>query len=169
MKKYKNRFYFCCDICDISLKRYFNIIKNKKDNLRYFIFKETITKIDGEITDEMILQGRDLSLYEKADANKECRTYTCSEKKQREFVWSHWQNKKRGYISSSISGIDFHNTEHIFIEPNEKGEWLIIWKMVRNDIFGNEIIETLGIISVNKNGRNKLEFKDKNGETLQTL
>jgi hypothetical protein len=46
--------------------------------------------------------------------------------------------------------------------------------MARNhSIFGNDILETLGIVSVeqvkSKNGRFKLEFKNKDGEILQTL
>jgi hypothetical protein len=132
-----------------------------------------IIKIDGDITDEIILQGRDLSLYKQTNTSK-CGTYNCTERKMREFIWEHWKNKKQGYISSPIWGIDVTITKHIFIEPNEQGKWIVNWKMARNhSIFGNDILETLGIVSVeqvkSKNGRFKLEFKNKDGEILQTL
>lgn len=149
------------------------LISKSEESGRFINPSETITTIKGEITDEIILQGRDLSLYDKADTNK-CSTQTCRDKKMREFVWQHWKNKKRGYVFERRQGIDLSVTTHIFIEPNEQGEWIITWKVATNHaVLGNDISETLGIVSVkqilSKNGRFKLELKNKNGETLQTL
>lgn len=149
------------------------LIAKSEESGRFLNPNETITTIEGEITDEMILQHRDLSLYEKSNTSK-CGTYNCIERKQREFVWEHWKNKKRGYIKSFTQGIDFSYSTHIFIEPNEQGEWIVRWKTATNHaVLGNSIAEILEIVSVKqiklKKGKILLELRNKEGKKLITL
>lgn len=149
------------------------LIAKSEESGRFTNPNKTITTIKGEITDEMILQGRDLSIYDKADTDK-CDNQTCRDKKIREFVWQHWVNKKRGYISSGWQGIDLSVTTHIIIESNKQGEWIISWKVATNhSVLGNNITETLGIVSVKQiksaKGKISLELRNEEGEILQTL
>ncbi len=149
------------------------IVSKSEKSTRFVNNNEIFTKIDGEITDEMILRGKDLLLYEKSNTNK-CATRNCIDRMMREFVWQHWKNKKQGYIFERWQGIDLSVTTHIFIEPNEQDEWIISWKVATNHaVLDNDITETLGIVSVkqinSKKGGYKLEFKNKGGQTLKTL
>lgn len=144
-----------------------NIIPNPTPNIEVY----------GEITDEVRFQGRDMSQYNKANTSK-CNSYKCIEKKMRTFIWEHWRNKKRGYIANEINGIDVTVIEHIFVEPNENGEWTIAWRVERHqypgvaeifidDVFGRNSVEQ---VRANSNKNNwKLVFKDKDGKIIKTL
>jgi hypothetical protein len=138
--------------------------------IRVINANETITTINGKITEQVILEGRDLSIYEKADTDQ-CGTRDCMERKMREFIWQHWENKKRGYISRSTQGMDITNSYHIFIEPNDQGEWFINWKSAsKKAMLGNDLFEILELVPVKKiNNRNRkyeLELINKDGEVL---
>ena len=135
------------------------------------------TKVENEITDEDIFRGRDMSQYNKGSTSN-CNSYNCVERKMRSFIWEHWKNKKRGYITHHIQGIDVSFTDHVFIEPSESGDWKISWRMERHqvsDTFEHFIDDFVGINSVekvltnSKKERWKLEFKNKDGDVITTL
>lgn len=45
----------------------------------------------------------------------------------REFIWTHFNEKRRGHIKAafySFEGDPFY--EHVFVEPNAKGDWRIV-------------------------------------------
>jgi len=48
----------------------------------------------------------------------------------RDFIWSHWKEKKRGYVRLMISGTDNMVTLHIFIEPGRHGTSYVRWRGV---------------------------------------
>ena len=58
--------------------------------------------------------------------------------------------------------------DYIFIEPNELDKWSISWKMARNTVPRNDLIEILELVPIKKtnsrNGKYKLELKNKDGE-----
>ncbi|CAN5258006.1 hypothetical protein BH20ACI1_BH20ACI1_17490 [soil metagenome] len=131
-----------------------------------------ITKITGEINDDDIFQGRDISLYEKTDTSK-CGNYKCIERKMRNFIWEHWKNKKRGYIKHKRQGIDVSFTEHIFIEPDSQEHWRVIWRTEIHqisDTVNKSIKDYIGINSIERvKGNEELIFKNSVGETVRTF
>ena len=48
----------------------------------------------------------------------------------RDFIWSHWKEKTRGYVKLAISGADNMVTLHIFIEPGRSGASHVRWRGV---------------------------------------
>lgn len=50
----------------------------------------------------------------------------------RDFIWSHWKEKTRGYVKLAISGADNMVTLHIFIEPGRHGTWHVRWRGVNS-------------------------------------
>jgi hypothetical protein len=55
-------------------------------------------------------------------------------KKARQFILKHWKEKKRGYVVVKYRSVDAESHSHIFIEPDENGNWRIVWTIER--IFG---------------------------------
>jgi len=43
----------------------------------------------------------------------------------RKFIYDHWRSKERAYIAIDFPCTDCFPTMHVFIEPNEAGEWRI--------------------------------------------
>lgn len=90
---------------------------------------------DGVFTTEEVTKSRDLTQYEQGGlfwgrtrfsgkfGNEPDRLD--GEKKVRNFIWQHWTEKKRGYIKFIFADTDTSHTTHYFIEPNEKGEWIV--------------------------------------------
>ncbi len=76
-----------------------------------------------------------MSQYNKADTSKYY-SYKCKERKMRAFIWEHWKNKKRGYMTNSFVGIDVSSVEHIFVKLNENGKWQIVWRLERHQVSG---------------------------------
>ena len=46
----------------------------------------------------------------------------------RNFIWKHWQQKTRGYVVVKRATVDAGMNAHIFIEPDERGNWRIVWR-----------------------------------------
>jgi hypothetical protein len=92
---------------------------------------------DPAVTREMA-QGRELQSYERGgdfDASEPIDSSRHHGKiprvaALRKFIWEHWRTKRRGYVTLSESGIDAGWTSHIFIEPTDKGDWHIIWRVI---------------------------------------
>jgi len=78
-----------------------------------------------------IAQGRDLSGYEKlALRDPEPHHYWQFRRnptlaQARTFVWKHWQERKRGYLILTITGVDHTSTAHVFVESDDSGRWRI--------------------------------------------
>jgi hypothetical protein len=130
---------------------------------------EVIWKDKGELTTKDITQKRDSTQYDDGGyfdcrgwiAKNEARG-VCDEKKIRDFIWWHWNDKKRGYVRVTYDSVDAKSTSHIFIEPDEKGEWSVAWRIVRFHAFpqlNNQITDIAKIVRVER-----IEDKPKKGE-----
>ena len=82
-----------------------------------------------------IFEGRDMDLYEGGGHHDgrgyyptdQQRRVEASLRSAREFVWSHWQQKKRGYVVVFMSSDDAGSDAHLFIEPDRNGNWQVTW------------------------------------------
>ena len=83
---------------------------------------------------ETIVQNRNLSDYEFGGNFSNCneieeteiRKCEANADKARNFILKYWQTKKRAYIVYERIGTHGGNDHHIFIEPDENGNWHII-------------------------------------------
>lgn len=151
-----------------------------------------VTGDNGELTTATIIENRDLKVYDQA-GHFDCRSWAhafrkdlapdknfdsvnVSLAKAREFIWQRWQTKQRGYIRLTFDSVDAVSTAHIFIEPDDRGVWRVIWRWVRHyDVIDDlPVIRSVERIS-SKKAQNKeshlyeLVFKDNDGEEWQTL
>lgn len=142
----------------------------------------TVNK-DGEVSSATIAQGRDLQLYDQA-GHFNCRRWTTTVSKDphetkkrieesyavaRNFIWEHWQNKKRGYLRLTADSVDAAATLHIFIEPDITGRWQIVRRIARVHAMMPSTVDESPIIRVVErkpkvNGNDELIFKDVNGK-----
>jgi hypothetical protein len=152
------------------------------------ISTETTVKQNGEVTAAIIAKGRDLQLYDQG-GHFDCRRWTpdalkngqeneqrivSALKTARNFIWEHWQNKKRGYIRVTMNSVDCTSTSHIFIEPDAGGKWQIVWRIARSHAMMSDGVDDLPTIrrveQKIKNGKaTSLIFKDADGEKWQEL
>src|ERR1700730_10105394 len=77
-------------------------------------------------TKETSTAGRDVSTYAfggrlgcKTPLIRESRRCQSSLRKVRDFIWSHWGDKKRGYVVVTITSPDAASDVHMFIEPDD--------------------------------------------------
>jgi len=82
--------------------------------------------------------GRELSVYDRGGHVDECSWHADPEFDQclkrrvqhreeaRQFIYDHWQSRTRAYISIDRPCFDCSPTDHIFIEPDEAGQWHIL-------------------------------------------
>lgn len=141
---------------------------------------KTILEKDGALTFHGIAEHRNLSAYDDG-GSLDCRAVRVDEIKTpavtkarvdachrvaRDFVWQHWQSKKRGYIRLTGNSVDATGTLHLFIEPDSHGNWQVIWKTVRDN---NRLDELPPIRNVERkelpNGFD-LEFISADGSTF---
>jgi hypothetical protein len=132
---------------------------------------------------ELIKEGRDLSLYDFGGDISNCGMILVTEAVKcekeyaaaRNFIWQHWQEKKLAYIVYNVSGTDAGVEFHIVIEPDENGEWHMIWFGERWGV-DNEgtIIHDVKEVKRKRaeNGSGKvflgnLSFLDKNGQEVE--
>jgi len=108
---------------------------------------EILVARDGAFTTSGITDHRDLTAYDDG-GHFDCRRYTNDSAKDqanaetrisyslndaRNFIWKHWQDKtRRGYLRISMNSVDASSTSHIFIEPDAKGDWRVVWRIVQN-------------------------------------
>jgi hypothetical protein len=143
----------------------------------------TFVDKDGAYTTANILSGRSLALYD-IGGHFDCRRFTKDwfanrskaedhitslVARAREFIWLHWQNKQRGYVRITFNSVDATSTSHIFIEPDGKGHWQLIWRIVRHNNRVNDVplIRTVEMRSVESKGQ--LVFKSSDGKVQETL
>ena len=134
-----------------------------------------------------ITQGRNLSLYDQG-GHQGCGYGEASEarckasyKKARDFIWTHWQEQKRGYVIVRFGSVDAVSDSHIFIEPDESGAWQVVWRIERVVSFENpgmiNDVPDLRSVERGEAGRSDFQeagtpiliFKDKNGKVIETL
>lgn len=140
----------------------------------------------GELTIAGIEQGRNLQLYDQGghydfyplgrrgiDGPKNRRLIETNLKIVRQFVWSHWRNKKQGYIRLTTIGTDNATTEHIFIEPESHNKWIINKSVASRSVIGESVTPVEPIVEVRwgqkKNGHPALIFKDAMGKVIDKL
>jgi hypothetical protein len=104
-----------------------------------------------------------------------------SYKKARAFIWTHWQEQRRGYIIVRFASVDAVSDSHIFIEPDEGGAWHVVWRIERVLQMGHsgEVDDVPDLRSVERReargadfqevGTLILVFKDKDGKEIETL
>ena len=85
--------------------------------------------------------GRDLRAYDfggrKGCGNVPYAEYSKCEasiQDARNFIWNHWIDRRRGYVVITMASDDAQSDAHIFIEPDETGQWRVAWTWKR--IFG---------------------------------
>jgi hypothetical protein len=155
--------------------------------------KASVIIKDGELTTSDVAQQRDLASYDKG-GHINCRAGMVryqgesaadfSSKrwqlpKLRDFIWDHWQAKKRGYIRISFDSVDAVSTSHLFIEPDKDGKWHVAWRIVRHL---GEITDIPDIRAVKQRSATRhdfecrcdpgsmiLSFIDWEGDEIQTL
>jgi hypothetical protein len=152
-----------------------------------------IVNDDGSLTASDIAQHRDLAIFEDGGhldcrsemvlasgmSAPEFRPESCDLPKLRDFVWQNWQTKKRGYIRITFASVDAVSTSHLFIEPDNRGQWHIAWRIARHN---NLITDIPDIRSLRqrpatdsdvycrcKPGAIVLSFIDWQGEEIQML
>lgn len=94
---------------------------------------------------ETIFQDRDMSIYDFGGRVKSCfngygfQTKDCqsvTKNQSREFIYKHWQDKKRAYIILLFDG-EGGGEFHVFIEPDKNYNWHIVWRAEFNDFSSN--------------------------------
>lgn len=100
-----------------------------------------------------LIENRDLSLYDSHPAFSNCFNQgfddsefrKCQKElpKTRDFIFQHWKEKKRAYIVYEWTGVDCAGDIHIFIEPDNNGEWHIILRSAGDFRYQN-LEETIG-------------------------
>jgi hypothetical protein len=143
---------------------------------------EIIRGKDGELTIKGIIQRQDMSEYDQGGhffccrRVEDTRNIRSEEKNVRDFIWQHWTEKKRGYIRLSYMGADSSWTTHYFIEPNENGEWNVVWKyLYQHSLLEHNLPskEGFGIVekveSSQRKGDWELDFKPKYGGDINNI
>lgn len=132
-----------------------------------------------------IFQNRDLSAYDFGGEiascfnnveipAKDCRR---SEKQVREFIYKHWQDKKRAYIILEFN-CDSCSEYCVFIEPDKSGYWHIVWRRefsnfergfssnISNEEMTSVVYKIAGEDDWLEIGTKILSFLDKDGEEI---
>ena len=143
----------------------------------------------NELTIRSIASERDLRLYDQggvidgyhslssihSPAQKDHRKIENDIEKARDFIWEHWQNKKRGYIRVTQDTVDHGWTTHFFIEPGIDGTWEISRKVIGtpqaptdNAIRDKEKVHQLDRLTIGQ-GHTQLVFKDGSGIRVGTF
>jgi len=52
--------------------------------------------------------------------------YISDVRRLREFIWTHWTQKRRGYVEVVFQGTDAGTQAYVFIEP-VNGRWGVVW------------------------------------------
>ena len=152
-----------------------------------------LVRLPTKLTDsETIVQNRNLSDYDFGGNFSNCNGIEWTEirkcevaiYKARDFILNRLKGKKRGYIVYEWTGVDNGNDFHIFIEPDEYGNWHVVersekvYSILSKDDFRQ--IKSLDIRQVRRKlvtedtdrwtpGKYYLIFLDKDGEQVGSL
>lgn len=133
---------------------------------------------DGALTTKDITQNRDLTHYEQGGyfrgRTNLGKDGLDNEKQVRDFIWQHWNEKKRGYIKLSFGGTDTSRTIHYFIEPNEKSDWIVTRKVIYQSSdgkfeLGEDVLYSLEQIENKENSDWFLVSKSPSGQITERL
>jgi hypothetical protein len=138
---------------------------------------ETQTKLlmhGRELMTADIAQARDMSLYDDG-SHFDCREHSlsdtsprnCDLPKVRDFIFEHWQKKRRGYIRITEDSVDTMSTSHIFIEPDSHDVWQIVWRVAQARANGLSVVRDLSAFTTVKRVGSKLAFKTTEGSETQ--
>ena len=116
------------------------VVSSKDDVLVVLPKKASETGIYGYgDRTEQILAGRDLSVFETREYSEPCyqsgkEGSACVAQRDaaRRFVYEHWSGHRRGYIQIGMPCVDCGPVDHIFIEPDENGRWIIVITLETN-------------------------------------
>ena len=131
-------------------------------------------------TEEEIVDGRDLSLYDEGgyvdscDAVDNDKWASCRNRREaaREFIFNHWKEKRPGYIQIGHPCVDCSPVDHIFIEPDSNGEFRIVVTLATNGPLRTEQASKARFRRANKEEKRQtdsatiLVFVDRNGKEL---
>jgi hypothetical protein len=127
-----------------------------------------------ELTAPDIAQGRDLKIYDDGD-HFDCRQLAlsdtaprnCDLSKARDFIWEHWQKKRRGYVRVTVDSVDTMGTSHIFVEPGDHGLWHVAWRVAQARANGPSVVRDLSAFTTVERVDSKLAFKGRDGSKTQ--
>src|SRR6266478_2505729 len=94
--------------------------------------KETPAKVivhGNDLTTPEVAQSRDLSQYTDGGSFDSGFNDCGNPSKVRQFIWSCWHHRHRGYIRDSGHSVDASGTSHIFVEPAADGSWHVAWRI----------------------------------------
>ncbi len=135
---------------------------------------------DGSVASNGITQARDMPQYDDA-GNFYSRWHGPNTENEentvRDFIWTHWTEKRRGYIKMTSVGADTRETTHFFIEPDENGGFQIARRNLHfhYDPKYNNVRTTDDIVTVERNDSTKedpdwqIVFKSKDGSVLNSV
>jgi hypothetical protein len=139
------------------------------------IEKQTELLMHGrELMTADIAQARDMTLYDDG-GHFDCREHSfsdtslrnCDLPKTRDFIWEHWQKKRRGYIRVTVDSVDTMSTSHIFIEPDSLGAWHVAWRVAQARANGPSVVRDLSAFTTVERVGSKLAFKGADGSGTQ--
>ena len=86
---------------------------------------------DDSYTVPDIAQGRNLNAYDMVEIRDREHFHPWERwgnpilARSREFLWQHWRDRRRAYLTLTQSSVDYTGTSHIFVEPDDSGRWRI--------------------------------------------
>lgn len=89
----------------------------------------------------LVKEDRDLSLYALGGNHSYCSKISGNDLEKcefdkneaRDFIWKHWKDNQRAYIVLESKDNESFSRDHIFIEPDENGEWILVVKNVSTE------------------------------------
>jgi hypothetical protein len=124
------------------------------------------TQLDHNPSLEEMAQGRDLKSYDDAGEIRELQLLDGAKLAAlRAFVWTHWQERKRGYYRFNYVSMDTGSLFFIFIEPKNSGASHVVIRRldywVGGGVFRGTLHDMPEVIALQ---RAKREKKDYGGE-----
>ena len=120
-----------------------------------------------------IADGRDLRAYDDGGVYRTPvgQREVLDVSNARQFIWTHWTQKRRGYVTVVQQGKDAGADSYIFIEPSPSG-WRILWRTRHYQALPHAPLfpakDLRDIVGVARHGE-QLVFRDAQGATVTTL
>jgi len=127
----------------------------------------------GEPIPAAVTQDRDLKAYEDGGVYRTPigQREVTGAADLRRFIWTHWTQKRRGYVLVVQQGKDAGATSYVFIEPSSSG-WHIAWRSVPYSALPHaprwSPQDLRDIVAVEQH-HDKLTFRDAEGEVVTRL
>jgi len=98
-----------------------------------------VQQVGNTLTIDNVAQGRDLSRYDRLDLSDPRPVFASQPGTEhpiivraRMFLWEHWRDQRRCYLTISLSSVDATSTSHIFVEQGQDGRWRVAMRIVRH-------------------------------------